>query len=470
MGEQTDDVRNATGPDWVKDAVFYQVFPDRFRNGNVHNDPADVAAWDEAPTRANFFGGDLEGLTEKLGYLEELGVDALYLTPIFKAGTNHRYDTHDYFSVDPALGDAGILREFVQEAHARGIRVVLDGVFNHVGDGFWAFRDVLERGAASSYRDWFVIHDLPLVQDPPSYQTCGGAAYLPKLNNANPAVREQLLEVATYWIEHAGIDGWRLDVPWKVPLDFWHEFRARVKEAKPDAYLVGEAWWSCGKLRRVFDGLMNYRLRARLLDFCLFDSMDAEDLAYESALLLEETGGGEMMLNLLGSHDTPRLLTLADGDESRVALALVALFTYPGTPMLYYGDEVGLEGDDDPDCRRPMPWNEQAWRKNLQALVRRLIATRHRSSALRRGGWEPLLGFNRLLCFRRGDGRDSTVVVLNAGPAVRDVAIELPLDAPDEFDDALSGGRYTARDGRLILPAVEGRSALVLLPGGGYAA
>ncbi len=464
--EQADDRCSANGPDWVRDAVFYQVFPDRFRNGNMHNDPADVAAWDDAPTRANFFGGDLEGLIEKLGYLEELGVDALYLTPIFMAGTNHRYDTHDYFNIDPKLGDAGMLRELVQDAHARGIRIVLDGVFNHVGDGFWAFRDVLERGGASPYRDWFVIHDLPLVRDPPNYQTCGGAPYLPKLNIDNPAVREHLLEVGTYWIERAGIDGWRLDVPWKVPLDFWRAFRARVKQTKPDAYLVGEAWWSWGELRLVFDGLMNYRLRARLLDFCVFDSMDAEDLASESALLLEETRGGEMMLNLLGSHDTPRLLTLAGGDESRAALALVALFTYPGTPMLYYGDEVGLEGGDDPDCRRPMPWNGEAWRKDLRALVQRLITTRRASLALRRGGWEHLLAFNRLLCFRRFEGPDNAVVVLNAGPAVRDVALELPFGAPDTFEDALTGRRYAVRDGHLTLPIADERSALVLLPGG----
>ncbi len=458
------------GPDWVRDAIFYEIFPDRFHNADPANDPPGTARWGDAPTLDNFFGGDLAGITVKLSHLESLGVNGLYLTPVFKAGTNHRYDTHDYLEVDPALGDRGALRELVQEAHRRGMRVLLDGVFNHVGDGFWAFRDLAVNGEASVYRDWFFARELPPSADPPTYQTCGGAPFLPKLNTANPEARSHLLHVATHWIDDVGIDGWRLDVPWKVPLEFWRAFRACVKQHRPDAYLLGEAWWSWGEMRRVFDGLMNYRLRARLLDFCLFDSQDAEDFAIELEHLLDESDGGDLMLNLLGSHDTARLLTVAGGDEEKVALALTALFVLPGTPMLYYGDEIGLEGGDDPDCRRTMPWDEAEWRQPIYRLTRQLVALRRESAALRRGSFELLLTFNRVLAFRRRHGGEEIVVVLNAGAARRDFALQLPDDTHGSFVDRLTGATYEARDSSLVISELHRRSALVLAATGTDAA
>ena len=454
-----------SGPDWVRDAVFYQIFPDRFANGDPANDPPGTVAWDSPPSRENFFGGDLQGICERLPYLEALGVNALYLTPIFKAGTNHRYDTHDYLEVDPALGDKAVLRDLVADAHARGIRVVLDGVFNHCGEGFWAFRDVAERGRQSPYWHWFFVRHWPLVREPPSYQTCGGAPYLPKLNTAHPDLRRYLLDVAAHWMEEVGVDGWRLDVPWKVPIDFWAEFRRIVKERKPDAYLVGEAWQAWGGLLDVFDGLMNYRLRRRLLDFCLDGSADAEDLAVDTEALLAETGSA-LMLNLLGSHDTPRLLTLARGDVDRTILALTALFTFPGTPLLYYGDEHGMEGEDDPDCRRAAVWSEERWNGRIHEAVRRLIALRHVHPALRRGSWSVELAFNRVLAYRRSAGDDEIVVVLNAGPAIRDVEISIAGSPRGAFEDGLSDVRYVRTGPRLVLPELPALSTLVLRPVG----
>jgi cyclomaltodextrinase len=450
--------------DWVRDAVFYQIFPDRFYNANRTNDPSGTVGWHERPTLDNFFGGDLEGITAKLWHLERLGVTGLYLTPVFKAGTNHRYDTHDYFKVDSALGDPATLRELVQEAHGRGIRVLLDGVFNHVGDGFWAFEDVIANGDRSPYRDWFFVDGVPIVKEPATYQTCGGASFLPKLNTANPEVRKHLLQVATHWIDEADIDGWRLDVPWKVPLDFWLAFHEHVKKRRPDAYLVGEAWWSWGEMRTVFDGLMNYRLRARLFDFCLTDSQDAEDFAIELQQLLAESNGADLMLNLLGSHDTARLITLAGGDEQRVALALTALFMLPGTPMLYYGDEVGLAGSDDPDCRRPMPWDESEWRRGIYDLTRQLIALRHEHAALRRGSFDVLLTFNRVLAFRRRHESHDVVVLLNAGQPRRDFVLRLPNNAATCFVDGLTGTSYQVLDSAVLIPELGERSALVLVP------
>jgi cyclomaltodextrinase len=450
-------------PAWVQDAVFYEIFPDRFRNGDPANDPAGVQRWGEPPTRENFFGGDLDGIRQGLKYLAELGITAIYLTPIFAAGTNHRYDAHDYLLIDPALGDIDDLREMVAEAHRLGIRVILDAVFNHCGDGFWAFRDLVERGEESQYRDWFDVRSFPIRQDPPTYQTCGGAVYLPKLNTENPEVRRYLLEVATYWIKEAGIDGWRLDVPWKVPVDFWQEFQAAVKAAKPDAYVVAEIWRDAHPWLGVWDGAMNYRLRDHILDFCARDSMDAEDFAFECEALHRYHGeAAPWMLNLLGSHDTPRLLTLCGNDERRAILALTALFTLPGTPMLYYGDEIGMEGENDPDCRRCMRWDEVRWNESINQTVRRLIRLRRDLPALRRGSWEPLFLFNGVCVYRRGHEGEEVVVILNPRDAQCNLAV--PIGSETRWCDALTDKMYEARDGMLVIEQLPACSSTVQVP------
>ena len=452
-------------PAWVPDAVFYQIFPDRFRNGDPTNDPPGTERWGASPTRENFFGGDIDGVRQGLPYLAHLGITAIYLTPIFAAGTNHRYDAHDYLRIDPALGDARALRELVDDAHRLGIRVILDGVFNHCGDGFWAFRDLAARGANSPYRDWFFPSSLPIRRDPPNYQTCGGAAYLPKLNIDHPDVRRYLLGVAAHWIREADIDGWRLDVPWKIPVRFWEEFRAVVKAAKPDAYVVGEVWRDARPWLEVWDGAMNYRLRDHVLDYCVRDHMDAEDFAFESAELLRDHGdAAPWMLNLLGSHDTPRLLTLCGGDERRAVLALTALFTAPGTPMLFYGDEVGMEGDNDPDCRRCMEWDGNRWRPSIADACRRLIRLRHDLPALRRGAWEPLIRFNGVFAFRRRHAGDEVVIVLNPRDAQHDLAIPVPDGEATRWHDALSGATFDTHGGKLRVETLPSCAALVLVP------
>ena len=221
-------MNNYHAPEWVKDAIFYQIFPERFANGDKNNDPAWVSPWGTTPTPLTFCGGDLQGILDHLPYLSDLGINALYLTPVFAARSNHKYDTADYFQVDPGFGDQALLKKLVDSAHQSGIRVVLDAVFNHCGDGFWAFQDVIQKGASSPYTNWFFTNSFPIQPAPPNYQTCGGAGFLPKLNINNPQVREHLLRVATYWLEEVGMDGWRLDVPWKSvyfgvhsPMPFW---------------------------------------------------------------------------------------------------------------------------------------------------------------------------------------------------------------------------------------------------------
>ena len=454
-------------PGWVPDAIFYEIFPDRFYNGDPTNDPPGTVPWGSEPTQHNFFGGDLRGIVDKLPYLQGLGINALYLTPIFPARTNHRYDVCDYLDVASALGSLPLARELVQEAHARGMRVLLDAVFNHCGDGFWAFEDLRQRGAESPYRDWFVTASFPITQDPPNYMTCGGAAYLPKLNTRNPETRAYLLRVATFWLEEIGIDGWRLDVPWKVPSDFWREFRTAVKQVNPEAYILGEVWrdgrtWLTGEM---FDGLMNYRLRDLILDYCVRDTMDAEDFDLELALLRRGMGpAAPFVLNLLGSHDTPRLLTLCGGNTDRAVVALTFLMTYVGAPMVYYGDEVGMRGENDPLCRGTMVWDEAQWNMRLLETHRALIALRREHAALRHGSFETLRVFNAVYAFARQYGEDAVIVVFNPRQALRDVAVPLGALAnrADVWEDVLRGERCSACDGKLWIERLEACSALVL--------
>lgn len=447
-------------PNWVPDTVFYQIFPDRFCNGDPSNDPAGSEPWGSTPTRENFMGGDLAGITKGLPYLQELGITGLYLTPIFEADTNHRYDTRDYLKIDPALGNEATAVDLVKSAHGHDIRVLLDGVFNHAGDGFWAFRDVIERGADSPYASWFFAREYPIEQNPPNYQTCGGAPFLPKLNVDDPGMREHLLKVATYWIERAGIDGWRLDVPWKANRDFWEALAPAVKAARSDAYLAGEIWRDPREWENLFDGTMNYRYRDAMLDYCLRDAMDAEDFRYETDRLFADPAA-LWRLNLLGSHDTPRLLTLANGNVERALVAFTALFVAPGAPMLYYGDEIGLEGENDPGCRGCMIWDRTAWNHTIHRRIRRLIALRHTLPALRRGTWEPLLTFNGVLAVRRRHDAGDAVIVLNPRNAQRDFAIPLDDDSAS-WEDELSGRRFEAHNGTLTLPELPGCSALIL--------
>ncbi|MFN8449073.1 MAG: glycoside hydrolase family 13 protein [Anaerolineae bacterium] len=362
-----------SAPEWVQDAVFYQIFPERFRNGDPTNDPAGAADWEhDTPTRENFFGGDLAGIAQRAAYLQALGVNALYTTPIFEAQTNHKYDTSDYLKIDPAFGTLDTFRQMRAALKDAGVRLVLDAVFNHCGDGFWAFRDVVENGERSPYCDWFSVESFPIRFDPPSYQTCGGAPFLPKLNTENPDVQDYLLRVTDFWMQE-GIDGWRLDVPWKASPAFWRRFRERVIRINPEAYIVAEVWRGTSDWLRgdTAHGVMNYRLRSHILDYAAFDHMDAEDFDYEVRQLLTEHGASTPYhLTLLGSHDTPRIRTLCRGDAARTMIAIALQMTLPGTPMVYYGDEIGMEGENDPDCRRPMIWDERRWHSGINAATR----------------------------------------------------------------------------------------------------
>lgn len=411
-------------PAWVRDAVFYQIFPERYANGDASIDPAGVQPWGGTPTRENFFGGDLRGIIDHLDHISDLGATAIYLTPIFAADTNHRYDCTDYERIDPHLGDLDTFRELIRAAHSRGIRIVLDAVFNHCGIGHWAFRDVVARGARSPYVNWFYVEDLPVVVDPErfNYTTCGGAHYLPKWNVHNPQVREHLFDVTRRWTAE-GIDGWRLDVPYFMNQNFWRRFRELVKGIDKDLYIVAECWETATEWVRgdTADAAMNYPLRDLILglvaDRALSPAQFADGLRALWAALPDAAVPG--MLNLLGSHDTERLLTRCQGDIARVRQALALLVTSPGVPMLYYGDEVGMTGENDPGCRGCMPWDTTAWDRAILETTQALLRLRRTQPALVDGADEVLHADEALLVRRRGLGPDCVVVAVNVGDGPR---------------------------------------------------
>jgi len=380
-----------TPPAWVKDAIFYQIFPERFANGDPSLDPENVQPWGGKPERDSFFGGDLQGVIDHLDHLNELGVNAIYFTPIFAATTNHKYDTEDYMRVDPQFGDVDTLKKLVDVCHERGIRVLLDAVFNHAGKTFAPFVDVQEKGEESRYKDWFHVNRFPLDinNEIPSYDTFAFEPLMPKLNTENPEVKQYLLEVAEYWIKEVGIDGWRLDVANEVSHEFWREFRKVVKRANPDAYILGEIWhesapWLEGDK---FDAVMNYPFTNSVIDFFVLGKVDAEGFANSIGKQLSRypLQASEVAFNLLDSHDTARLLTLANGDKKKQRLAALFQFTFMGTPCIYYGDEIGMDGGFDPDCRKCMEWDREKQDREMFEFYRRLINIRNSHPALRTG-------------------------------------------------------------------------------------
>lgn len=408
-------------PAWVKKAVFYQIFPERFANGDTSNDPEGTEQWGGQPTPHNFFGGDLQGIIDHLDYLTALGINAIYLNPVFEATTNHKYDTKDYFRIDPHFGTNGTMKQLVKACHERGIRVLLDAVFNHCGITFEPFVDVMKNGWDSPYADWFHIREWPLtVKDGlPTYDTFGYEPIMPKINTGNAEVKAYLLKVAKYWIEEVGIDGWRLDVANEVDHAFWRDFRQTVKEVNPEAYIVGEIMndslpWLLGDQ---FDAVMNYPFTKACLDFFAHDRICAAQLA-------ERLGGqltgysrqvNEVAFNLLGSHDTVRLLTLCGGSIERLKLAALFQLTFPGAPCIYYGDEIGMDGGYDPDNRKCMEWEPQKQNGDLLRFFKKIISMRHQYPALQDGALAFLQDQenDHHLIFERRDDLDRFVILMN---------------------------------------------------------
>ncbi|MDK2820960.1 MAG: cyclomaltodextrinase / maltogenic alpha-amylase / neopullulanase [Clostridia bacterium] len=472
-------------PDWIYDAIFYQIFPDRFYNGNPKNDPPGTQSWGEKPTFDNFFGGDLEGIEAKIPYLKYLGVNALWLNPIFASPSNHRYNTSDYMKIDPALGDKSTLRHLVNSLKSANMHIILDGVFNHTGTDFFAFKDAVLNGANSRYKDWYYFREFPVRSSPhANYECWWNIPSLPKLKATNPEVRKYLLSVGTYWLREAGIDGWRLDVPNEIEPTFWVEFRQEVKETNPEAYIVGEIWhdarfWLKGKH---FDAVMNYLFRDLVLNYFARRRFPISTLDFLLGLirLRYPEAANFAMLNLMGSHDTARIITaFQEGlsginghsgsyEEAIIHLrpALILQFTYQGAPMIYYGDEVGMTGGADPDCRRTMPWNSEVWNKEIHALYRRLTSLRNNLKPLRQGYFQPLATDDNaeVYTYARRLDDEKIIIALNASDYPQTATIEakeLDIEEGCSLHDGLNNRNFEVKEGKIQIPLEANYGAIL---------
>lgn len=414
-------------PAWVNDTVWYQIFPDRFCNGDHSLDPDNVVPWRDhgSVTNEECFGGDLAGITSKLDYLQNLGINGLYLTPINESPSNHKYDTTDYTKIDPRFGDEEALIHLVGEAHKRGIRVMLDGVFNHCGYYFAPWQDVLARGPESEYYDWFMINEWPFDRNGQAArkkQIYTFAFYdgMPKINTNNPEVRKYFVDICANWVEHYGIDGIRLDVANEVSHRFCKELHARVKEINPDIYILGEIWHNALPWLRgdEFDAVMNYPLGQSIKDFWIDKSLTNEDFEYTInrcyTSYMQQTN--DVLFNLLDSHDTKRLRSdVKNLDEYFAQLAV--LFAMPGSPCIYYGTEIAMEGSYDPDCRRCMPWSDIEAGKYVERseIIATLIRLRRQEPLLKSRNFHfpnDYADHNRVIQFQKVDFPDCHVEVL----------------------------------------------------------
>lgn len=377
-------------PEWVKETVWYQIFPERFANGDVSNDPEGTLPWgSKLPDRTDSFGGDLQGVYDHLDYLEGLGINGIYFCPIFKANSNHKYDTIDYYEIDPDFGDKALFKKLVDECHRRGIRIMLDAVFNHMGDKSPEWQDVIEKEADSKYRDWFHIRDFPVRYGENgnfegattlSFDSFAFTPHMPKLNTANPDVEAYLLDIATYWIKEFDIDAWRLDVANEVDHHFWKKFYQATTAVKPDFYILGEIWHSSQSWLQgdEFHGVMNYAFTETIEDFFIRKKISASKMiaGLNEQLMLYRQQTNQMMFNMLDSHDTARLLTICGENKDLAKATLAFTFLQIGAPCIYYGTEIGMLGENDPDCRRCMIWKEEEQDKTFFAFTKALIKLR----------------------------------------------------------------------------------------------
>ena len=418
-------------PDWLHDAVVYNIFPDSFATSHkyISLDPTELDY--NGQTVKGKLGGTLRGVTENVNYLKDLGINCVYVNPIFAAGEYHKYDLLDYFHVDPVFGGDEAFREMVDTLHANGIRIIIDGVFNHCGWYFFAFDDVVRNQEKSKYCDWFYHLEVPVERPEtpeiyPSYACFAYERMMPKLDTANPEVMNYFCKVGRFWVEEFGIDGWRLDVASEVDDGFWRAFRKAVKEVNPDALLIGEVWESANHWLQgdMFDSAMNYDFRKHCNLFFAERSIDAADFAgrITNMLMRYRVQTVPVQLNLLDSHDVSRFLSLCNSDTTNYKLAILFMMTFLGMPTVFYGDELGIQGILEEEYRHPMPWN--GGDAELRAFFKKAIAMRKKFAALRRGAFRMVSAEagDGLIAYTRKLDNEVITVCINHGK----MSIELP--------------------------------------------
>ncbi len=451
-------------PDWVYGSVMYQVFPERFANGRSEINPKNTVEWGSVPTRLDFQGGDLYGVIDKLDHIESLGVNILYLNPIFLSGSTHKYDSWDHFKVEPTLGGDDGLTDLISNCHDRNIKVILDCSLNHVHPRHFAFQDIVKNGEKSEYKNWFTIFDYPvrLIHRPhlyantykvgwdgneeeykkylektfyetkvpvevrdddgpivePSYKAWWGVPDMPKVNFESKEARQWALDVTKHWIENFDIDGWRMDVAKELDFSFWKEFREIAHKANKDTLLISEIFgdtsqWLQGDR---FDGTMNYSFREAMTDYFATKRINNKEFADSLANLYSMYSFEALSScqNLLSSHDVKRFLNRCGNEEDGILGAIFLQATFPGIAGIYYGDEIGLGGADDPFNREPFPWHsEESWNSTILDYTKKLMNIKKSSSIFKYGRFELLDDNEQFVAFRRILKDESMLCIIN---------------------------------------------------------
>ena len=435
-------------PEWAANKVVYQIFPSRY----AASQPVDKELWYKAPiTFTDNLHGDIRGIIDHLDYIRDLGIDVIYLTPIFKSDSSHKYDTIDYYQIDPSFGTAEDLRELVQKAHQYGMKVVLDAVFNHTGRDFFAFKDILENKEKSKYLDWYFIDKFPLDNESgqaPNFKCFGYYSGMPKLNLKNPEVEKYVTDVACYWIKECDIDGWRMDVGDEISHFFWKRFRRAAKAVKKDALIIGEIWHYAGDFLEgdEWDTVMNYPFYLNLIDLLADEKINVsqfiQNLGYLKGRLNKKCY--PLMWNLIDSHDTARFLHLCDDNKKKQHLAAAFQLLLPGMPMIYYGDEFAMPGANDPDCRRGMYWDEEYQDKEMFEWYKQLLKVRKNHACIVEG--EPMELAARdeeeTIVLTRKNGEETLALIFNCSSSARmfnEYAQKYDLLRENPFDGKIEG-------------------------------
>ncbi len=521
-------------PDWAKNGIIYQIFPERFANGNTANDPDfkewyyqginvgpkpgsllpsnkpyyhlikdwyDISGLVKSPYHQGnqpdyncFYGGDIAGIDKNIPYLKDLGITIIYLNPVTQGKSNHKYDATDYLSLDPHFGTEADFQKFVKDAHIAGIKIIIDVAYNHTGETHWAFQDGMKKGKDSQYYNWYEWKKWPLPSPMPAgdkesnyYDCWWGFGEMPNLNydlkhvnseengfkdtssvEPNTALVNYVLSASDYWIGKMDIDGFRLDVPNEVPFWFWEKFRAKVKSIKPDAYLVGEIWTNASDWvnNKYFDSVMNYAYFKDPVQRFIIDhktSAKKFDQELKPGVMNYPVQASEVMMNLIDSHDTYRFLETAKGDVSKLKLAALFQMTWMGTPNVWYGDEIGMMGAKDPDCRRPFNWKytEDQSKVALHDYYKKLISIRKLHPALRTGTITPLVTDGMVYGFLRNLDNENVIVILNND--ITDKTVEVPVVLPDgTWTDEMNAKTYQLKAGKMSIP-VSAMSGAILV-------
>ena len=413
-------------PQWAANKVVYQIFPSRFAT----TQPVDKELWYKAPiTPMDDLHGNLRGIIEHLDYIKDLGIDVVYLTPIFKSNSCHKYDTIDYYQVDPSFGTTEDLKELVQKSHERGMKVVLDAVYNHSGREFFAFQDILEKGEKSKYLDWYFIDELPPRGEwgeIPNFKCFGYYGGMPKLNLKNPEVEKYITDVACYWIKECDIDGWRLDVGDEISHFFWKNFRKAIKAVKKDMLIIGEIWHYAGDFLEgdEWDTVMNYPFYLNLIDLLADEKIQVsqfiQNLGYLKGRLNKKCY--PLMWNLIDSHDTARFLHLCHDNKKKQHLAAAFQLLLPGMPMVYYGDEYAMPGANDPDCRRGMYWDEEYQDKEMYNWYKKLTQVRKTHACIVEGEMIETIANDDddTIVMIRKNGEETIAMLFNCGNSAKE--------------------------------------------------